>query len=186
MSCSEAGCGRRVVARGLCPTHYSRWRRNGGETRKKGEPMEFILRALASSTDECIVWPFARHGKGYGHVKWSGAVRKAHRVVCELAHGEPPTEMHEAAHAPFVCNNRACINPRHLRWATPVENISDRQNGMTHAHGETHSRAVLTEADVREIRKEKVGFVGDLARRFGVSEATIRSVLGGATWKHVG
>lgn len=54
------------------------------------------------------------------------------------------------------------------------------------ACGERHPRSKLTEAAVLKIR----ALAGDyshrtLAARFGVTHATVRKVLVGATWKHV-
>lgn len=53
--------------------------------------------------------------------------------------------------------------------------------------GEGNSRAVLTEEDVRELRKEekRYGLFSEWARRFGVTPQTIRSAYLRETWKHV-
>ena len=73
------------------------------------------------------MWPFAvRKSSGYGaHSPLvDGAKRNvdAHRYVCERAYGAAPTAQHQAAHS---CGMKLCVNPRHLRWALPLDNMAD-------------------------------------------------------------
>jgi hypothetical protein len=56
-----------------------------------------------------------------------------------------------------------------------------------HAHGSAHWQAKLTETDIpriRELRAAGATILG-LARAYGVTPPTIRSILDGITWKHV-
>jgi hypothetical protein len=52
-------------------------------------------------------------------------VRRAHRVMCEIAHGPKPAPGFVAAH---TCGKgrEGCVNPRHLRWASQKENMADK------------------------------------------------------------
>ena len=79
--------------------------------------------AVPFDGDGCLLWPFQISTTGYGRLEVNGKKKIASRYVCELAHGEPPTRQHEAAHS---CGNSKCVNPKHLRWATHTENEADK------------------------------------------------------------
>lgn len=74
-----------------------------------------------------------------------------------------------------------------LRYATRVDNAADSKVNGTFAHGQTHGRARLTAAAVREMRRLHAAGVGyrRLARRFGVHRGTVRSAVLRLTWRHV-
>lgn len=103
---------------------------------------QLIAKALASKTGECINWPFAvRKSSGYpAHSPIIDGCKKnvdAHRYVCELAHGAALGGRH-AAHK---CGNKLCINPRHVVWATPKENMDDaKRHGTLRGGGRYRQR----------------------------------------------
>lgn len=124
--CSVFWCVKPVKDYGLCSGHSQRKDRYGdpllgGEYRARGgDPWQFMVAAAGVATDECIEWPYALYKSGYGTFR----SRRAHRVVLEMFGPPKPDDPKiEAAHS---CSNRKCINLRHLRWATGVENSRDR------------------------------------------------------------
>ena len=139
--------------------------------------VQFIDEALLTDTDGCIVWPFARDRYGYGAFN----NRAASAVVCERAHGLKPTAAHQAAHS---CGNRACINKRHLRWATGAENMEDQRQHGTLARGEKQALAKLKEDDVRAIRAA-TGTLREIASRYGVKFNAVWKIRRGITWSHI-
>jgi hypothetical protein len=134
--------------------------------------------------DECLIWPFSKNDQGYGQLKYRGHSTKAHRVMCRLVHGDPPTPKHQAAHS---CNNGhlGCVHPKHVSWKTPSQNAQDRvRAGNQRKYGEI--RAKLTEDQVRQIWQMKGSeTITKLGEMFGVSFSTISSIYCGRVWRHV-
>jgi len=112
---------------------------------------EIVASALACESDDCFLWPLSVNKRGYPQMAWEGKnAREVHRIVCRLAHGEPP-ERHDAAHR---CGVPRCINPRHLRWTTRKVNIAEGMNYTNDQSGERNKQAKLTAAEVRAIRAD--------------------------------
>lgn len=183
--CSIEHCTRQSLKRGWCNRHYLRWWTYGdplfSKTAGKGDLREWILQHRSFSNDECLIWPFGTISSGYAQLRWEGETIRANRLMCALRHGPPPTSKHEAAHN---CGNERCVNPDHLRWATPTENQNDRVIHGTSNRGRRQWLAKLDEDKVREIRSSSDSNK-ELALRFGVSAATIREVRVGRNWAWV-
>ena len=120
---------------------------------------------VAEPNSGCWIWTGTVHGKGYGHIWYNGSCNKAHRVSYEVYVGEIP----EGMVVMHRCDNPACVNPDHLILGTNQENMDDRNKKMRQAHGESHSKAKLTDELVRHIRSLPKGFnQSALARELGV------------------
>lgn len=182
--CVIEGCGKPAAARGLCGAHYQRHRRHGDELAGRpewGEPRKWLRSHVAYEGDECLIWPFSRLTLGYPSVRIDGRLQIASRVMCEWAHGPPP-KGHWAVHS---CGNGhlGCVNPRHLRWATPEQNQADSIEHGTRVRGSRVGISKLTETNVRAIRAMK-GQVTQrrLATEYGVSEGLISLIMSGRSW----
>lgn len=130
----------------------------------------------APATSDCIDWPFTRDRKGYG--VW---VIGAHRTVCLMAHGQPPSHIHQAAHS---CGRPSCVNPAHLRWATPKENQADQLRHGTRNRGTRNGRNKLMTPEVLEIRRRVAAGESNssLGREFGVSNVTVSLIVSRKRW----
>lgn len=128
--------------------------------------------------DDCLLWPYRTVPAGYGLAVVGGVQKRASRWMCILAHGEPPSDRHESAHS---CGNARCVNPKHLRWATPRENSSDKALHGTISRGERSGKTRLTSADVRAIRDAPPD-LQSLMNRYGVSKGCISKIRSGQRW----
>lgn len=154
----------------------------------------FPDRVMPEPNSGCWLWTGDKISTGYGCItKKNGGVRRritAHRISCSLAYGELGD--HLALHK---CDNKLCVNPAHLYPGTKSDNGHDAyargQNGhQSWRRRADHPAALLSEEQIKEIRslppgrmKRGAGVVSDMARRFGVSPATIYDVRLGRSWQ---
>jgi hypothetical protein len=130
------------------------------------------------------VWPYGRskNPNYYPLIRSDGENVLANRYVCMKAYGEPP--LGSGSYACHSCDNRKCINPRHLRWADHAANMNDKAiHGSI--KGEKSPRAKLTEADVLFIRSHPEISPNKLGLKFGVSRRAVRAARSGLNWGHL-
>lgn len=188
--CSIPGCGGAILnVRGWCNRHYLRWRRHGdplaGGENKRGQLVAEVEQAIATATREtCWDWPYSTNKTGYAALAINGKMTRAARYICKRVHGPPPTQGHQAAHN---CGNRRCINPHHIEWKTRKENEADKLLHGTRHRGEQSVKAKLTEAQVREILRQRASgaTMKALSEQFGVAHSTIQSILERRNWRHI-
>lgn len=136
--CDHPPCDRKHHAGGYCGTHYRQFV-DYGETfdigelyhQAKGghETIEQFFWARVRKTDSCWEWTGSTL-KGrlhYGWVTRYGYEQTAHRLSYKLHHGEIPVGM-EVDHR---CHNTICVNPSHLRLATPSQNSQNRKGARS-------------------------------------------------------
>lgn len=136
--------------------------------------MQWIAAHLDYPHDWCLIWPFARGKDGYGHFGRNGKFVAAHRYICDLVKGPPPTPRHHAAHS---CGrgHHGCCNPRHIDWKTNSANQHDRTDQW---------RRKMTPEKVAEIRSVAgLEPVEVTAARFDIREVTVRHIQAGKMWR---
>jgi len=130
-----------------------------------------VERWVVDQETGCWLWQTCYMGKGYGGL-WTGLkTEAAHRWVYENMVGPIP----EGLELDHLYRKRACVNPLHLE---PVTHIVNKRRGI---------RVILTEDDVREIRRLRETGVKYrvLAEQFGVSMGNIHPILTRKIWKDV-
>lgn len=157
--------------------------------RKKGLISRFWSKVDRRGAFECWLWIGGLKSNGYGQInddprddKYIGRKLAAHRVAYEIAFGPVPNGLHVL----HRCDNRACVNPRHLFLGTHQDNMADMFAKGRHAHGESQPTRKLNQHQVRAIRWLAIHDAGsqvDLAREFGVSESNITQILMRRTWR---
>lgn len=141
--------------------------------------LDWLLGHVRHTGDECLLWPFGKV-RGYGQMSiGTKKIKKAHRVMCQLAHGPGPTPKHEAAHK---CGNRACVNPMHLSWKTRSENQAESvAMGRFWSGGK---RGKLNREQAVQIRALK-GRLSQtkIAEQFGVTHSNVAKIHRGELWR---
>lgn len=166
--------------------HLSRKRLYVRGTREE----RFWARVERKGDDECWAWNGAHYRHGYGAFGNANAAPEgAHRVSYEINVGTIPDGMFVCHH----CDNRGCVNPKHLFVGTAADNAADMNSKKRHPggsfrlvdqRGEKNVAAKLNAEKVREIRRRS-GTHTALAAEFGVSLSTIANIRDGKVWKHV-
>ena len=116
-----------------------------------------------------------------------------HTLVAAAFFGEAPYPGYLVAHKDNNGRNNHISN---LRWTTQQDNCMDKHGHGTIPLGESHANAKLTDAAVRDIRREHAeakdgkhrapkGTNTALAVRYGVTVTTIKHIVRGDGWRHV-
>jgi hypothetical protein len=129
---------------------------------------------------ECHYWTGSIAPNGYGQFDVGGKTKLAHRVAYEIYIGPIPDGLNVC----HTCDIRDCVNPRHFFAGSQQDNIDDMVNKGRACNGSKQGGAILTEADVVQIRNlnltQKV-----MAKVYGVAQSSISNVIIRKTWKHI-
>lgn len=122
---------------------------------------------------------------GYGRIGLggkSGGTAYAHRVSYAIHFGDPGELF--VLHS---CDNPRCVRPDHLFLGTHGDNMADastkgRAGPKRFVFGERHHNSKPTDTEVENIRAAYPGESQEsIARRYGVSQSTISSIVRGKT-----
>ena len=139
-------------------------------------------------TEGCWLFHGGKKQDGYGLIRLQGGkMVQAHRLSWEVANGPVP----DGLCVLHRCDVRACVNPSHLFLGDRKLNGEDMAQKGRSTRGEKNWNAVLTVDQVREIRASYV-FIHrrktnqpELAKKYGVSPATINGIVNRRIWKHI-
>lgn len=164
--------------------------------------MSMIVRfnRFVQKTESCWEWTGCTW-KGYGQFMISRRCHKAHRVAWLIAHGQWPPVGMSVCHS---CDNRACVNPKHLWLGTNADNAADRHakgrdarvrgdaNGSRKRperlmRGVDNPSSKINPDTVQKIRQEwrKGARQIDLAGRYGLHQTTVSAICRRTIWREV-
>lgn len=164
--------------------------RNMRNTRVGSVEQRFFNRFQVNGESGCWEWVGPLSAGGYGVIAGkiggnrlvpAGVNMLAHRVSWLIHNGKIPDG--EGAHGTVVmhtCDNRKCVNPKHLRLGTQGDNVKDmivkgRKVSGTPSGIEHWRSSIKNQADIDLICSTK-GKTKELAERFGVDVCTIKRI----------
>ncbi|RWR09775.1 HNH endonuclease [Paenirhodobacter populi] len=145
----------------------------------------FLSLCSHSDQERCWVWSGMSNTNGYGRFSFNDRHRLAHRVSFEMFIGPIPEGMvvcHE-------CDNRLCVNPRHLWLGTQSENLLDAvskgRKSPPDTTGEKNGNRKLNWDQVSAIRSMHAQGAKKylIAQVFHVSPSTIGGIVSNKSWK---
>lgn len=130
----------------------------------------------------CLLWTASTDTHGYGSLRDSGRLWKAHRWSFHNF-VRPIVRKEVVCHR---CDIPACVEPAHLFAGTQAENLQDMVKKGRAAKGTSLPQAKLTDDRVTCIQALR-GRVPQavIARAFGVNQSTVSRVCSGEAWRHV-
>jgi len=106
----------------------------------------FWNRVDVKSIDECWNWLGQPNGSGYGRINIYGKFFLVHRVSWSLLNGDIPNNRMIC----HTCDNRLCVNPKHLYLGTYSDNALDRERRLR-KEGISHNG-----------RSPKINYIGEM------------------------
>ena len=136
--------------------------------------------SFVKKTKSCWEWTGSL-SHGYGHMSFEGAPRDAHRISYELFNGPIPS----GAFICHSCDNRKCVNPKHLWSGSAKDNVNDAIQKNRMLRGDSNGRHKLALRQVLKIRKcsSSDSFsTKQFSEKYHVSPSTIQSIVSGRRW----
>ena len=129
------------------------------------------------SKDSCWRWTGSVSSSGYGYIGFNRQSLQPHRVSKYLEVREAIDE-YQCNH---TCDNKTCVNPRHIYLGDARQNIKDIPK-------ESANWAELTASDVREIRsrykKEDIP-QWKLGEEYGIRQEQVSKIVNYKQWSEI-
>jgi predicted XRE-type DNA-binding protein len=153
----------------------------------KDAKIRFWSQTSTGAPNRCWTFTGDINENGYGRISINGRKMYAHRFSYMIHHDLSSLDI-QGIVIRHTCDNPRCVNPNHLLPGTRTDNHKDMVERGRHTIGETHPGVKLNEKTVREIRHlfetHSLSQV-ELARAFGVHQASIHDIVRRKTWKHI-
>ena len=142
---------------------------------------------------DCWEWIGAINSGGYGSFDTGEEITNAHRVAWEMVYGEIPK--HDSYHGMcicHICDNKLCVNPKHLFIGTHEDNMKDMSKKgrckQREQRGENSHFSKLCNEEVLKIRQlysEGNYTMTAIAEIYNVSRPTIGEIVNCKSWNNL-
>jgi predicted metal-binding protein len=147
---------------------------------KKEDPLiRFHRKYKVDLETNCWIWTDKPHKTGYAYLRVYDKNMKAHRFSYETFVG-PLNPKLEICHQ---CNNKLCLNPKHLRQDTRSSNQID----ISKVKGRKNQKLTFEEViEIKKALKKPYWGIGKyLSDKYGVTRCTITEIKKNEKWKHL-
>jgi hypothetical protein len=134
----------------------------------------------------CWEWVASIGTHGYGQLSVNGKPVTTHTFSWKIHNGE----IEGSKFVLHRCNNKSCVNPRHLYLGTHGDNVRDRTADGGDPQGERNGMSRLTKTQILEAKRKYIPYhrtrgIRALARELGVNHSYLGEVIRGRRWKHL-
>ena len=141
----------------------------------------------------CRLWDKGLSGKGYAGVWIYGKMHRGNRVILSLKLGRKIRKGFQALH---TCDNRRCVEEKHIYEGTPKNNVDDRTKRNRHrsARGSENGKA----AHLKNVLKPKIAKIikklyakgkltqQQIGKKYGISRSTVSKITLDTHWSVCG
>jgi hypothetical protein len=175
------------VASGACELCGRHFEKRNNANRYCSLECRFWSKVEKRDQSECWSWLGGKNKNGYGSfniglTKAEGKIVNAHRVAYELGSGVPLSTLKPKQwgdlYVCHTCDNRNCVNPRHLylgSHATNTKDMDDRGRRVPRADRKFTAGQIAEVFRLRGLKKSQQ----NIASQTGISQSVVSEMLRG-------